>query len=172
MTLQRQAALIAAHAHRNQSYGATTYFDGHLIFVAENAHLITQNWTQDERDNAVAIAFLHDSIEDKAIGESSLVRDLSLATESHNALWIAQVVKHLARSKSETYEEYIQRLCKIEPPKLKRMVLAVKGADLLANIGESPPDRLLKRYHKALGKVAIQLVEERPIMNQLLLNTQ
>ena len=103
MTLTRQAALIAAHAHRNQTYGGDTYFDAHLMLVAENAHLIAvqAKWSEKDRHNAEAIAFLHDVYEDKHMGISAIQRDLSLATDSPNATWIGQAVKHLSRRKGE-----------------------------------------------------------------------
>lgn len=173
MNLVRQAALIAAHAHRNISYGKGSYFDNHIMVVAENTHKICSQWEDIDKEAAEALAFLHDAYEDRLVSIKAIKQDLSCVASTIRADWIAQMVKEIARyDNQESYEDYIKRLCSIQPPILKRTILAVKAADLLANLGANPADSLKKRYYKALGKIAIHLPEERKTLNDLLLKTQ
>jgi (p)ppGpp synthase/HD superfamily hydrolase len=174
MNITRQAALIAAHAHRNQSYGNEPYFDAHLMLVAENAHFIAASsmWSVEDRENAETLAFLHDVYEDKLMSINAIQRDLSLATSVSNASWIARAVREISRKTDEKYENYIKRICNLEPPLLRRIILTVKAADLLANIACKPSDSLMKRYQNALGKVSAKLYDERQAINSILINSQ
>lgn len=172
MNITRQAALIAAYAHRSQTYGDMTYYDGHLDVVANYVARITESWKPVDQETATAVAYLHDSLEDKVIKRATLARDLAMVAPFHHAEFICQIVYRLARMKNESYTDYIRRLCAAEAPLLRKTLLTVKSADLLANIAAGPNESLLKRYHKALGAVATHLGDERKPINDILIENQ
>lgn len=174
MNLTRQSALIAAHAHRSEIDNNGNYFDSHLINVAENVHFIASSarWSEKERVNAEALAFLHEVYDKKLMTLLAVQKDLSVATDIPNASWLTQTLKHYSRKTDETYDNYIKRICSLEPIILQKTVLTVKAADLLADISSKPSDELMKRYQKALGKVSSKLYDERAAINEILINSQ
>lgn len=124
-----RAYLLAFSVHRNQLYGDDPYM-WHVARVA------SQFFDEELR----IVGWLHDVLED-----SNLTAEDLRSYEFSEA--VVDAVEAITHRKTETYEEYIQRVAK------NRLALAVKMADLEDNMESclfDPKKRsLYERYKKA-----------------------
>lgn len=90
-------------------------------------------------DQAKAVAWLHDVLEDTTISASVLA-------ESGISPDVLEAVRLLTRDGVETYGEYIESLVTSKQP----LAIAVKLADLRDHLQPTCPDRLRPRYERAV----------------------
>lgn len=137
---------IARCAHAKQSYGGKSYADGHLQGVVERVKVQALGDAGFVND-AMKVAWLHDLLEDTE-WEAENLRDVGLPGHVVDAV-------ELLSNGSETYREYVERLCASG----NRLALEVKRADLESNViangsPDAPFHRLVKdRWLPALGRV-------------------
>ncbi|MFT8562738.1 HD domain-containing protein [Liquorilactobacillus nagelii] len=109
------ALKIAIKYHEGQvDLGGNPYID-HLITVAE---FVKKN-TNSNTDEVVAVAYLHDILEDTLCTETDLYRIFPKR--------VVEAVIDLTRKRNETYHDYLERL------KPNEMARIVKLADLNNN---------------------------------------
>lgn len=116
---------IALDAHGDQRYGNEPYIYHPLQVADEVAHL---------GENYIAAALLHDVIEDHPDFEPVVMSSMPMIVT--NALVV------LRRYVSQHYFDYILRIKKSKDP----IALAVKRADLHANLSCAPRPGLINRY--------------------------
>lgn len=155
---EAQAARIVARlAHRGQKYGHRDYFTFHI----EGVRTILSACEGATYQHAI-VAYLHDVLEDtdltayelEAIGFSSeTIRSVIAMTRGHGA------------HESETYAEYIMRLC-LDPvaPLVKHCDLTFNANQCRVDIdsgagGASQLRSRLTRYKRALKTVEMVLAE-------------
>lgn len=85
----------------------------------------------------IAIGYLHDSIEDK--------RTTYEEVKSEFGEWIADGVLGMSKPEGVEYEEYIKDISK------DTLLRKIKIADILANLSDSPSEKQLQKYTKALS---------------------
>lgn len=120
-----------AHEGQTRNDGVTPYFN-HIEQVAENTRILGGSEVE------IAVAYLHDIIEDTEVTEDYL-REI-LPGEVVDA--IVALTKNKAAN--ESYDDAIVRA--------KNNVIArkVKIADNLANLSDSPSRNQVKKYSKSL----------------------
>ncbi|MDE2101486.1 MAG: hypothetical protein KGL39_29845 [Patescibacteria group bacterium] len=142
------AEMIARVAHSGQTrFGGEPYIN-HPARIADSV------WDASPGDYiTVAIAWLHDTIEDTTVTRTAL-RDVGLSRE------IVDGVALLTRSPDESYEHYIDRLIKFG----SESVLTVKVADLHDNLrdleakfSDTKRAHLRERYIAALVRISGEL---------------
>jgi len=162
-----RSALLAERLHRGQLYGTQPYFSAHLVTVAEQVD--AEEIGEFLGKMAVAVAYLHDSIEDRHITEEELRRQLLNDDDLVVSVnLIADSVVALARNKDwETYTEYIRRLTQMPKGARRDVVLAVKRADLIVNLatGAKESISLMDRYQKALAAIEHAIDPNEAVMN-------
>jgi len=124
------AELLARRAHEGQFRrdGITPYIK-HPEGVAERL--------KGESDEVVAVAWLHDVLEDTKMTEAILLQEgLSIA--------VVQAVSVLTKQKGQLYWAYLAELNK--NPIAKK----VKIADMLHNLSDSPTEKQIIKYCKGL----------------------
>jgi len=153
--LTERARQIAQGAHQGQQYRAGStilpYFEGHVAVVAG----IVEDWGYD--DKTVAVAYLHDVIEDTQITAQNLLN-------SNIPQDVVDAVKALTRDKqNEALAEYIARVCLIP------RAVVVKFADSTHNLQTTTatkdflePDRYENLRNKYEGTLSIL----RPIVSK------
>ena len=126
---------IADEAHYGQFRrdGVTPYFN-HISRVVNRLD------SQNESDEVLAAAALHDTLEDSEITGDFLIK--SGIPES-----VVSVVEILTHKKGESYFWYIDRIA--ENPIARK----VKIADILDNLSGSPTERQIIKYARALLKL-------------------
>ena len=130
-----RAKALAELCHAGHTDKAGRPYTEHLERIAQAV----------ERSAAVAVAYLHDVVEDTPCTLDHLVRlgfDESL---------IVRPVDILTRRDGETYFDYIRRIVSSGDA----TALAVKRADLLDHLRDTAaiPDGLATRYRKALAMI-------------------
>lgn len=140
MTVKEQEELalqIATEAHEGQfrKDGVTPYIT-HPIEVAK---LVKSEVEYSDKEYLVAVAYLHDVLED------TKVTIKELAEKGISRRVIADVVE-LSRFDGESYWEYIQRVCE------KDSIRIVKVADIVHNLSTLTENMssMRERYFKAL----------------------
>lgn len=134
---------IARIAHFGQFYGEEDYFETHVSDVAKR---VANDLRSD--DQCVAIAWLHDVIEDSEACMTDLDKD-GLTKRQHLALLA------LTRWPDEDYKTYITRVLSNYDAAL------VKFHDLSSNIAAEPPPRKMARYTEAFMRVSKYLEKAR-----------
>lgn len=131
-TIAEVARGIAFEAHKGQTRrdGVTPYFT-HLQAVVSRLP---------ENDVVHAVAWLHDVLEDTDYTPEKL-QELSIPD------YVINYVMLLTKEKGESYDEYIEAL--------KHVPIArqVKIADILSNLADTPTERQIVKYSKALLKL-------------------
>lgn len=117
MRLITKAVAYARNWHSGQEYGDETYFDGHLAKVANVVAGLGGS------DKLVAVAYLHDILEDTKIPYAELVDTFGIG--------IASVVLELTRKAEEDYADYFSRV--VSSPEAR----VVKLADSLVNLSKT-----------------------------------
>jgi len=125
--LTKKAMCIACNAHAGQLDKQGFPYIRHPFHLAERA---------DEDEELIAVALLHDVLEDSSLNAEYL---LSEGIPSN----IVDVVVCLTRRKEESYFEYIERI------KENEIATKIKLLDLEHNMREGCPSSLYKRYAKA-----------------------
>lgn len=128
-----KARAIAKIAHAGQKYGdGSDYFERHILDVVKGVVKAGGSG-----GHAVAVAYLHDTVEDTAVTLDDLA-DMGFND------YIIAAVDALTRRDGENYlSDYI--------PRVKKNDLAafVKKCDLAANTNDATPPKLAKRNKKA-----------------------
>lgn len=119
------AARIAMDQHAGQTDKAGEPYFGHPTRVAGKL----------EGEELIAVALLHDVLEDGDLGRDALFGALCQATDSEAAARIVGAVEALAHPKHEPLEEYYGRI------RSNPLALQVKLADIHDNL---EPSRLAK----------------------------
>lgn len=138
--MNREAIFLASLAHHADKWGDHPYML-HLALVADAiSDLLKDDDKGINYDDAISAAWLHDVIEDHPEYELKVSKSFPKLV---NSLLL------LARSSDESYSEYIDRVIESKD----KLALAVKISDMSVNMGNNPPERLLKRYSKHYGKL-------------------
>lgn len=136
------AGRIALEAHREQWYSSTKKYSYHLNQVADIVVQMYENKIKPERlDEAVAVAYLHDVLEDTPVTQAELA-----------AAGINDRVLHavVAMTKSgESYEEYIDKVL------ANKLATRVKLCDTAANLSNSIADGNMKRINKYTKQIQL-----------------
>jgi (p)ppGpp synthase/HD superfamily hydrolase len=136
------AAKIALEAHKDQWYSSTQKYAYHLNQVADFVVKMYENKVTPEKlDNLVAIAYLHDVLEDTPTSQSELT-----------AAGISDKVLHavVAMTKAgETYEHYIAKVL------ANKLATRVKLCDTAANLSNSLQDGNKKRINKYTKQIQL-----------------
>lgn len=121
---------IAIEAHRSQYRfdGRTPYFDHILSVVKKVQHL---------GDNYICTAYLHDTIEDTTITKEFLL-------EQNIPSVIVDAVVLLTKTDDVDYDDYIHQI------KGNEIAKAVKIADMISNLADTPTKNQIKKYAKGL----------------------
>lgn len=140
-----KAEIVARIAHQGQLDKGGIPYSEHLRAVAEIVSAVTSG---DLREEAIAAAWLHDTIEDTPLSLNDL-RELGF-----NSVVVA-AVGLLTHTHEHTHEEYIRRM-RIEDSAAGFVARIVKRADLKHNSDPNrstwiPPDKLRARYEKAIA---------------------
>ncbi len=122
------ALKLALDAHEGQVDKAGIDYTEHIVMVGKFAKLVT------EKDGILAVAYLHDILEDTQVTEENLKELFSDE--------IVEAVKALTKEKYEPYQFYLERV------KANKWARIVKLADLKHN---SDMDRIKKKLKKPLG---------------------
>lgn len=135
MNQQFEASQKAYHWHKGQSYGDRNYFS-HLTEVATYVRKMLDNTSCSpvELDEAIAVAYLHDILEDTEIPYLELVGAFTLK--------VVDAVLAVTKVRGESYPEYI---AKVKANPLARLV---KIADTTCNLQNSVIEGNVKRIHK------------------------
>lgn len=128
MKSQEQIAIsLAFKYHDGQTRRGGAPYINHLMFVAEHVN--------PEDDDARAIAWLHDILEDTECTCGDLL-------EAGIKLDNIQAVGFLTRTTHQSYMEYIQNI----PVNLR----VIKIADMVSNLTDDPTPHQIQKYIKAL----------------------
>lgn len=127
------AWVIARLAHQGQTYGPdeADYFEAHVESVVSEVLRVGGD------DEAIALAYLHDTLEDTPLE----ARDLSDFSAAFRPILPSLLL--LTRTPGVPYSEYIEALSKDHRARL------VKMADLRCNVRAKPTASLQRRYTKA-----------------------
>lgn len=128
------AEAIARNAHAGQTEESTG--DDYILHVERVVGLV-------EGDEAKAVAWLHDVIEDSDMDTGTLL-DVGIPSR------IVRAVLELTRIERQPYEQYIADLKLSGDP----LALAVKRADLIDHLRPNCPERLRPRYEAAMKELA------------------
>ncbi|MGJ0739512.1 HD domain-containing protein [Enterococcus casseliflavus] len=127
-TRASRALKLALDAHEGQVDKAGIDYAEHIVMVGKFTKLVT------EKDEILAVAYLHDVLEDTQVTEENLKEIFSDE--------IVKAVKALTKEKYEPYQFYLERV------KANKWARMVKLADLKHN---SDMDRIKKKLTKPLG---------------------
>ncbi len=127
-TRASRALKLALDAHEGQVDTAGIDYAAHSVRVGKFTKLVT------EKDEILAVAYLHDVLEDTQVTEENLKEIFSDE--------IVKAVKALTKEKYEPYQFYLERV------KANKWARMVKLADLKHN---SDMDRIKKKLTKPLG---------------------
>lgn len=131
-----RAHLLAARAHRGQTYGNHEYYSYHLCGVVDNYKAMYPGFAPYEEIAAI----LHDILEDTDVTLEEL--------ENQFGNKVAGIVDSMTRRSGETYDHYIIRLMR-NPAAIK-----VKRADSSFNLEESIRSKRvegIQKYRKVLS---------------------
>lgn len=130
------AYVLAGQAHINDNWGKDPYMVHLYLTVIELIRL-------GEYDNphTHCAAVLHDVIEDHPEYSERVRTEFP---EIYESLLI------VSRQSDETYSEFIDRVVSSGD----RVAITVKYCDMLVNLHNNPPKRLLERYTRHIGIVA------------------
>lgn len=149
LSLVEKARLFARTRHHGQfrrdnknsfadQYGACELKVPYFTHCEKVASLV-------DTDFEKAVAFCHDLIEDGKATEDELIENVS-----HN---VHDVVSNLTHYKHEPYDEYIKDI-QTRVYSHDSVVVRVKIADIVANLSDSPTQRQIEKYNKALRILA------------------
>lgn len=125
------ARTLATKAHEGQTRRGGAPYIAHPEAVA--AWLAERG----ESDEVIAVALLHDTIEDSQLGTNDL-RAAGLPESVAHAVWL------LTKQKDEFYVEYLVAI------KTNPLARTVKIADMLHNLSDAPSERAVKKYANGL----------------------
>ena len=135
-----KAKAIAKMAHATMMYDDKSYYEGHVLKVAEK---VAEQGSLLQTAPMIEVALLHDVLEDcPHVTEEDL---LTLGISEY----VVEAVKILTRDKSMTYAEYIESVKKSG----NSWAIAVKIADLKTNLNGATAS-LASRYTKALESLS------------------
>lgn len=126
--MQFEAASKAYFWHKGQMYGNRPYFSAHLVEVAKMVERMGGD------DRAIAVAYLHDILEDTDCTEKELFDAFGAQ--------ILMAVQYLTKEEGFDYDEYIQEIREIPLARI------VKIADTLCNLTQNTIEGNVKRIKK------------------------
>ena len=144
------AKRIADEAHKDHTYAKGSYLVNHVYKVARSVDGDSGTVTE------VAVAFLHDVVEDCDITYSEIQEKLEQSTGQFLSLHqnaIANIItalKAITKTQGEDYDTYIQRV------KANPIARKVKRHDSTCNMNQCIKDKDYKRAKKYL-KVLVEL---------------
>lgn len=135
MNQQFEAGQKAYHWHKEQMYGEHNYF----FHLTEVATLVRQmlgdsQCSAEELDVTVAVAYLHDILEDTKIPYIELANAFTLE--------VVDAVLAITKVEGQSYPEYITKV------KANHVAHMVKIADTTCNLRNSVIDGDVRRIHK------------------------
>lgn len=136
LTLAQRAKAFAIEAHKDQKYGELDY-SFHLEGVVVN--VLERNRDNPMLQTLIAIAWLHDVVEDTDVAVQQLEREFGLC--------IALAVRDLSKTKGQDYKEYMLQCCK------GALAREVKICDTMFNLQQS----FLNNREKGMKKYPEQL---------------
>lgn len=136
-TIASKALKLALDAHEGQVDKAGVDYAHHLTTVGEFVKEVT------DKDEILAVAYLHDVLEDTDVTEKQLKE---LFSEE-----VVNAVKALTKEKYEPYQFYLERV------KANEWARVVKLADLTHN---SDMDRIKKKLKTPLGTPDVKRIEK------------
>ncbi len=144
MNIIQKAADFARKAHEGQKRK-----DGKDYFthVEEVAIIVNNSWTVEDhqkiwnnfKDDVIAAAYLHDTIEDCGVTKQQLIDE----GFSHIT---AELVETLSKKEGENYFDFIMRISK---DRFSFGAVAIKLADLSHNMSDLKEDSLKDKYRLA-----------------------
>ena len=143
-TYIKKAADFARKAHEGQKRKDGKEYFTHVEAVANIVH---DNWSVEDhqkawneyKDDVIAAAYLHDTIEDCGVTKQGLI-DEGFSQET------AELVEVLSKKERENYFDFIMRINK---DRLRFGVVAVKLADLQHNMSDLNEGSLKDKYRFA-----------------------
>jgi (p)ppGpp synthase/HD superfamily hydrolase len=129
MTLIEKAKAFATKAHQGRFRR-----DGETPYITHPAAVVER--LQGESDEVLAAAWLHDVLEDTDESTNTLAEEFPAS--------VVEAVEALSRDEWLTYEQYIQLVA--DNPIARK----VKISDMLANLSDSPTEKQIVKYSKAL----------------------
>lgn len=132
------ATMIAAYAHEGQfRKDKTTPYIEHIMAVV--------NRLADEGadDDILAVALLHDTLEDAPSFSSRRLRYLGVPNN------IIEAVEAITKQEGEDYDLYLERV------KANPLAAKVKIADMLCNLADTPSEKQKAKYAKGLAALQI-----------------
>lgn len=143
-TYIKKAADFARKAHEGQKRKDGKDYFTHVEAVAR---IVQDNWSVEDhekawkeyKDDVIAAAYLHDTIEDCGVTKQGLV-DEGFSQET------AELVEVLSKKEGENYFDFIMRINK---DRLRFGVVAVKLADLQHNMSDLNEGSLKDKYRFA-----------------------
>ncbi len=133
VTVVERAGMIAHRAHAGQFRR-----DGVTPYIRHPEAVVARLKAQGASDDALAAAWLHDVLEDTKITVVDLMA-AGIPTE------VTKTVMNLTRFKGEEYEDYLRDYV-LGDSDAKQ----VKVADILCNLADSPTEKQIVKYAKAL----------------------
>lgn len=133
-----KAKHFAIEAHGNQKYGDYPY-SHHLEQVVANVKM--RNQGSDMLTTLIAVAWLHDTMEDCGVSHKQLLDEFGLC--------IADSVQYLTKTEELSYEDYMVGCCE------SSVAREVKICDTLANLNESFRTNRVKGMNKYPKQLAI-----------------
>lgn len=126
------------HSGQTRRDGVTPY----ILHVEDVAKRVLKRFAREDVNlEAQTIAFAHDLLEDTTCTVEYLQNN---GIPEHI---ISKVLK-LTRKKDQSYEEFIDQI-----RDSSYVVVAVKIADILSNLSDSPTEKQVKKYSRALSKL-------------------
>lgn len=128
-----KAVALASEAHKDDMWGEVPYMDHLYLTFIEAVNIL------DEDDiDVYCAAILHDVIEDHP-EYAERVR------EEFPNIYESLVID--SRQEGEAYDEFIQRVIDSGD----RVATIVKLCDMIVNLGNNPPARLVSRYQRNIN---------------------
>jgi (p)ppGpp synthase/HD superfamily hydrolase len=127
------AAIISAQAHSGQfrKDGTTPYIE-HIMAV------VIRLTDEGADDNTLAVALLHDTLEDAPSFTAGRLRELGIPDN------IIEAVEAITKRDGEDYDAYLERV------KANPIASKVKIADMLSNLADTPSEKQKAKYAKGL----------------------
>lgn len=130
MNIATKAACVTSYAHAGQYRR-----DGVTSYLTHPAAVV--NKLKDESELVLAVAWLHDVLEDtNETAESLRAKDIPEA--------VIHIVQILTKTESMSYEQYLKYI------KQNEIARKVKIADMLHNLSDSPTNKQIVKYAKGL----------------------
>lgn len=144
----------AGHLRRDSD---VSVLEGHLIPVANTAYDIVRRCYREagldiepaDAEVVLAVALLHDSLEDSAVSTSDIDQLLDGEVFGH--------VDSLTHDGVDPYRQYIEKLCERALDLQDPTTVVVKLADMLSNLADDPTAAQRARYTSTMPRLVSTL---------------